>query len=61
MLLHERDALGGYAREEVLGCGGGRAGEGLDEDDAVIRMVLALVETLNADWHRGGVSTMRCE
>lgn len=49
---HDGLADGGNALEEVLGEGGGGAGEGLDEGDTGVGVLVASVETLDADGHR---------
>lgn len=48
---HDGLADGGDALEEVLGEGGGGAGEGLDEGDTGVWVLVASVETLDADGH----------
>ena len=53
MGFHDGVANCGDAFEEVLGTGGGGAGEGLDEDDAGIWLLVAGVEALHADGHFG--------
>ncbi len=48
---HDGFADGGDAGEEVFCEGGGGSGKGLDEDDAVVRVALVGIETLDADGH----------